>query len=148
MDLYHLLGVGLAELLHAPVSAEAASAQTKVFNSDSQNLNVRPVRQLSDQACCVGKTAFEVFQVLALQGLPAKSVQRRIEYYINKSLDSSYARQMAARKFNKLAETWTVKSASGRVELTARAFGVDEWLEERTKISVRLVVRTRVLIAS
>jgi hypothetical protein len=55
---------------------------------------------------------------------------------------------MAARTFNKLAETWTVKSASGRVELTARAFGVDEWLEERTKISVRLVVRTRVLIAS
>jgi hypothetical protein len=148
MDLYHLLGVSLAELLTPPIKDGDAYQSMKVFNAEGESgagIKVRPVGLFTDQAACVGRMAFEVFRGLVQQGRCAKSAQRRVEYYINKSLDSTYARKLAAQAFNDVASEWKVNSPSGRVELTARAFSVDELQDELIKISVRLVVRAKVL---
>lgn len=146
MDSQQFLGSGLAELvMHPTGNVDAPERRSRKDSRPRQVMNLRPVAQLSDQANCVGRTAFDVFCALATEGKSAKSIQRCIEYYINKSLDSSYARQAAARTFNQFAQDWKMESTSGRVALTARAFGVDQWHDESARISVRLIVRTKVL---
>lgn len=148
MDLYHLLGVSVAELLTPPFKDGDRSESTKIFNAECESgveLRFRPVGILIDQSTCVGRMAFEVFRGLLSQGRSAKSAQKRVEYYINKSLDSAYARQLAAKAFNDFAIQWKVCSPTGRVELTARAFAVDELQDDLANICVRLVVRAKVL---
>lgn len=149
MDLYRLLGVSLAELLTSPGrSGDDEYESATVFDANCESgagLRIRPVGPLMDQASCVGRMAFDVFRGLVSQGRSAKSAQRRVEYYINKSLDSTYARQLAAKAFNDVASGWHVNSVSGRVELTARAFAVDAPEDELVNISVRLIVRAKVL---
>lgn len=149
MDLYHLLGVSMAELLTPPYMMGGEESESmKIFNADCEagtGLKIRPVDLLTDLAACVGRMAFEVFRGFVSQGRSAKSAQRRVEYYINKSLDSNYARELACKAFNEVASQWNINSRSGRVELTARAFSVDAPMNELAKITVRLVVRAKVL---
>lgn len=130
---------------HSQVSLSLAAGGPRPKDKQAPDpMKVNAVGSLLDQASCVGEIAFNVYKSLLLAGKSVKSVQRRVEYYINKSLESTYARQCAARIFNEFANKWKLSSESGRVDLSVQAFAVDEWSETNSRISIRLVVRTRI----
>lgn len=147
MELQQLLGIGAGELLVPSVqAAEDSASSSRVINNESgKSLRIRPIGLLNVQAACVGKTAFEIFQGLVREGRTVKSVQRCVEYYFNKSLDSNYTKQLAVKTFNQCAELWRMRSGSGRVDLLVRAACDDGWAESDARINVRLLAKAKVV---
>ena len=146
IDFYSLTGISSAECL-IPNFADHGQALQVVFDSKFGSEFLPPVDAVSEQAVCVGNTAFSVFRNLLGLGKSAKVVQNCIEYYINKSLICSSERKRAARIFNDAARKWKSSTRSGREELSVRAFAVElaDSFDRDAQLNIRLVVRTRSL---